>query len=35
LEEDRSVTEKVDIEAADSMTDAQLVAKVRKHFHIQ
>ena len=35
LEEDRLVTEKVDIEAADSMSDAQLVAKVRKHFHIQ
>lgn len=35
LEEDRSVTERVVIEAADRMTDAQLVAKVRKHFHIQ
>ncbi len=35
IEENRSVTGKVEVEAADSMTDAQVVAKVRKHFQIQ
>jgi len=35
MEDDRSVTGEVEIEAADSMTDAQIVAKFRKHFHIQ
>ena len=35
IEENRSVTGKVEVEAADSMTDAQVVAKVRKHFQLQ
>ncbi len=32
LDESRSVTGHVDVEAAGSMTDAQVIAKVRKHF---
>ena len=32
MDEKHSVAGKVEIEAADSMTDAQVVAKVRKHF---
>ena len=35
IEENRSVTGKVEVEAADSMTDPQVVAKVRKHFQLQ
>ena len=35
IDETRSITGKVEVEAADSMTDAQVVAKVRKHFQLQ
>jgi hypothetical protein len=35
IEETRSITGKVEVEAADSMTDAQFVAKVRKHFQLE
>lgn len=35
MEENRSITGNVDVEAADSMTDAQVVAKIRTHFKLQ
>lgn len=28
-----SITGNIDVEVADSMTDAQVVAKIRQHFH--
>lgn len=35
MEENRSITANVEVEVADSMTDAQVIAKVRKHFQLQ
>lgn len=35
IEEIHSVTGKVEVETADSMTDPQVVAKVRRHFQLQ